>query len=245
VSANEQLSTIVVASTDTNVREHCNCDTCQLFGREITIRDIESGEVTISGLDNAAELILKQDIVDLLNAFDESRLPSSAYFRLRRALEEIESYREDYSRHADRLNKESIEHRKRINEDAMEQAERLKKDYSEQRKLYDIEYAEHKRCLLAERTENNERMEKEYADHWKRLESDALDFKQKIAPAVAKYHATVAKYEELQERIEAEYTNHRRRIRSNEWKIRAFPYALAALGVSVAALVIGIWLQVF
>ena len=199
----------------------------------------------MSGLDNPAELILKQDLVDILNAYDEARLPSSGYFRLRRAVEEIEGYRKDYAQHAIRLNEESIEHRKRLGEEAAEHAARLKKDYSEQRRLYDLEYAEQKRRLESDESQHRKRLQSEEVKHKERLQAAATELAERIAPTAAKYNGLMAKHKDLQARMEAEYTNHQKRIKGDERKIKLYPYILATLSISVcAATVLGIFLMI-
>ncbi len=158
-------------------KTECNCSSCQLFGRELTVRDLEDGTMTISGLDNPAELILKQDIVDLLNAYSEDRLPSSAHFRVKRILNEADEYIKD-SKEAisSEYKKLSIEHGKLKG--------RIDAELKEHRRRIDAERAEHlegsqriREMIIAEYEEHEARMKMERLEHDKLIAKESRKIK--------------------------------------------------------------------
>ena len=156
----------------------CNCSSCQLFGRELTIRDIEDGQMTISGLDDPAQLILKQDIVDLLNAYSEHRLPSSAHFRVKRVLSEADEYI------------------KNAKEEISSEYRRLSVEHGELKERLNGEIREHRERIDAERIENNQENQRiratiisEYANHQARMKKERLEHNNLILREVPKIKA--------------------------------------------------------
>ena len=153
----------------------CKCSSCQLFGRELTVRDLEDGTMTMSGLDDPAQLILKQDIVDLLNAYSEDRLPSSAHFRVKRILAEADNYiKNSKEALSSEYRKLSVEH--------SQLKERLDKELREHRGRIDTELREHRRRIDAERIEHlegSQRIRKkiiaEYEEHEARMRIERLE----------------------------------------------------------------------
>ena len=158
-------------------RTECNCSSCQLFGRELTVRDLEDGTMTISGLDNPAELILKQDIVDLLNAYGEDRLPSSAHFRVKRILTEADEYiKNSKEAISSEYRKLSIEHGKLKG--------RIDTELREHRRRIDVERTEHlegsqriREMIIAEYQEHETRMKVERLEHDKLIAKESRKIK--------------------------------------------------------------------
>lgn len=169
-------------------KTECNCSSCQLFGRELTVRDLEDGTMTISGLDNPAELILKQDIVDLLNAYSEDRLPSSAHFRVKRILTEADEYiKNSKEAISSEYRKLSVEHGKlkgRIDAELREHRGRIVAEQREHRRWIDAERTEHlegsqriREMMIAEYQEHEARMKLERLEHDKLIAKESRKIK--------------------------------------------------------------------
>lgn len=154
----------------------CKCSSCQLFGRELTVRDLEDGTMTMSGLDDPAQLILKQDIVDLLNAYSEDRLPSSAHFRVKRILAEADNYiknsKEALSSEYRKLSVEHSQLKGRLDKELREHRERLESEKTEHRERISAEKAEHigrnqrtQELIVAEYKAHHVKMKRERLEH--------------------------------------------------------------------------------
>ena len=160
----------------------------------------------MSGLDDPAQLILKQDIVDLLNAFSEDRLPSSAHFRVRRVLAEADEYIKN--------SKEALssEYRK------------LSVEHGELRERLDKEFREHRERMEGEKAVHRDRINAEKIEHFER--------NQKVQELI------VAEYEAHKAQMKRERLEHDNLISRETRKVKAYPWLIAALGITGASVLI-------
>ena len=143
----------------------------------------------MSGLDDPAQLILKQDIVDLLNAYSEDRLPSSAHFRVKRILAEADEYiKNSKEALSSEYRKLSVEHSKL--------KERFDKEFKEHKERMEGEKAVHRDRINAEKIEHIEQSQKvqelivsEYEAHKAQMKRERLEHDNLISRETRKVKA--------------------------------------------------------